>query len=77
VQAVGNSTGQRFDVFSYEESSDSTFKAVGEGGASGPWDGKAMSEPYPVLDRLTRQRILARTTEATFVHDYVDLFAGL
>ncbi len=46
-----------------------------DGGTGGAWHDKPVMHAYPVLDSVTRKRIMARTMGTTFVHDYVDLFA--
>lgn len=73
-----NPTGHMLKVESYVESADHNtgiekVLSVSQDNP-GSLHGTSVSEPYPVMDRIQRRRVLAQTMETTYVYDFLQIF---
>lgn len=73
-----NPTGHMLRVESYLESTDPATGSVRIVSLSrsdqGSLHGTAVSEPYQIMDRMQRNRVVAKTIETVYVYDFVQLF---
>jgi biotin carboxylase/acetyl-CoA carboxylase carboxyltransferase component/biotin carboxyl carrier protein len=74
-----NPTGHVLRVESYLESTDPATGNVRIVSLSrtdqGSLHGTPVSEPYQIMDRMQRNRVVAKTIETVYVYDFVQLFA--
>lgn len=73
-----NPTGHMLKVESYVESTDRNtglekFISVSQDNP-GSLHGTFVSEPYPVMDRIQRRRVVAQAMETTYVYDFLQIF---
>lgn len=73
-----NPTGHDLRVESYVESADpksgqEKILSVSPNNV-GSRHGSLLSEPYPVLDRIQRRRVVAQAMETTYVYDFLHIF---
>lgn len=73
-----NPTGHMLRVESYVESTDrnSGVEKIISVSLDNPGSlhGSLVSEPYPVMDRIQRRRVVAQTMETTYVYDFLQIF---
>jgi biotin carboxylase/acetyl-CoA carboxylase carboxyltransferase component/biotin carboxyl carrier protein len=73
-----NPTGHVLRVESYVESTDRSSGNVHIESLSpadqGSLDGTLVSEPYQIMDRIQRKRVVAKTIETAYVYDFMQLF---
>lgn len=74
-----NPTGHVLRVESYIESTDPSNGKVRilslSSADQGSLHGSLVSEPYQIMDRMQRKRVVAKTIETAYVYDFMQLFA--